>query len=336
VAGLLPGIRWLTELNLEGDPPKKGMELLRRAAKEIAKGAHGVVVDPQEDEVVTPAGVKRYEPVREKKFPVMGMTWWFLGDVLEKKAGREKFLGLLEKRLPEAMPKRYGLWEPPQHKLEKTGRGHLEKFLGENLHDHVVWYPTRPVTSVSVSCPKPLGASVQGFRSNYVEIEFETAVLGQPGWLENLKGVFREMAGILRPIYGEVRDAGMRVRMGATVGYDAQDALKQERLVTRSWFWRGVPPRFGHAVILGEEYQKLWPGFLKGAEVVDGLAFVIGEDWTKEEDLAKKVGSVPKEIALLPGEGMGVKQKYPKVWPFGDIFVGQEQKKKGNWLQRLF
>src|SRR5437660_256320 len=60
VAGILPGIRWLTELNLEGDAPDSALALARKVAREIAKAAHGVVEDPQEDAIITPAGVKRY------------------------------------------------------------------------------------------------------------------------------------------------------------------------------------------------------------------------------------------------------------------------------------
>lgn len=321
VAALLPGIGWLTELNLEGDAPKAAMALARKSAKEIAKAAHGVVEDPQEDAILTPAGVKRFvRPKRDKKFSVLNFSWWFMTDVLAKREGRDAFLDLLGKGLPEALPKRYGTYEPPEYKLETEGRKHLEKFLGTNLTDLIVWYPQRPVTKLNVSCPDPLGASARGFRSNLVEMEIESAVLEQPGWKETLERIWHAMTRLLKPFYGEVRSVHNQVWMGATVGMLATDVDDNYHEVARSWFWRGVPRTLGHAVVLGLEYQKLWPEFLKHAVMDDGFAFATTADWARDEDLGKVVGAAPKEITLLPGKGMGAEQEYPNVWPFGPPF----------------
>jgi len=90
--------------------------------------------------------------------------------------------------------------------------------------------------------------------------------------------------------------------------------------VTRSWFWRGVPRNLGHAVVLGREYQKLWPDFLKHAAMDQDFAFATTARWAGDEDLGSVVGAAPNQIALLPGEGMGKDQEYPKVWPFGPPF----------------
>jgi hypothetical protein len=320
VAGLLPGIGWLTELHLEGDAPDKAMALARKSAKEIAKAAHGVVEDPQEDAILTPTGVKRYvPPKKEKKFSVLSFSWWFMTDVLTKQEGREAFLNLLEKYLPEALPKRYGTYEPPEYKLEEKGKNHLEEFLGKYLDDMIVWYPRRPVTTVHVHRPKPLGGDSRGFRSNHLEIEIESAVLEQPGWKQTLDRLWHEMTRLLEPIYGEVRTVPNQVRMGATVGQMVEDVDDNYDELTRSWFWRGIPRNLGHAVVLGREYQKLWPDFLRHAEMDDGFAFA-STDWAREEDLGKRVGAAPSEIALLPGVGAGQHQEYPKGWPFGPPF----------------
>jgi hypothetical protein len=323
VAGLLPGIGWLTELNLEGDAPNAAMALARKSAKEIAKAAHGVVEDPQEDAITTPAGVKRYVPLKnEKKFSTLNFSWWFMTDVLTKREGREAFLNLLGKCLPEALPKRYGTYEPPEYKLEERGKEHLENFLGEQLYDIKVWYPQRPVTTVHVSCPRPLGGDYWGFRSNLLEIEIESAVLGQPGWKETLDRLWHEMTWLLEPIYGEVRTVHNQVRMGATVGMTAADFLKSMNFdeIVRGWFWRGIPPKLGNAVVLGREYQKLWPSFLQHAAMDRGFAFATTTSWERDEDLGDVVGAAPSEMVLLPGEGMGGEQEYPKVWPFGPPF----------------
>lgn len=317
----LPGCCRLTELNLEGDAPNTAMALVRKSAKEIAKAAHGVVEDPQDDAIITPAGVKRYVPPKgEKKFSVLNFSWWFMTDVLMKEEGREAFLNLLERCLPEALPKRYGTYEPPEYKLEEKGKGHLETFLGTHLNDIIVWYPQRPVTKLHLCCPHPLGGDVRGFRSNLLEIEIESTVLEQPGWNQTLERLWRQMTRLLQPIYGDVRTVDNQVRMGATVGMMATDWNQNFDEVTRGWFWRGIPRKLGHAVVLGHEYQRLWPEFTKHATMDDGFAFATTEHWTEDDDLDKLVGAAPQDITLLPGAGMGAEQEYPKAWPFGPPF----------------
>jgi len=54
----------------------------------------------------------------------------------------------------------------------------------------------------------------------------------------------------------------------------------------------------------------------KGASQEKGFAFASVPDWSGKMDVIKVSGSAPEAISLLPGEGMGPKQKYPPVWPF--------------------
>lgn len=320
IAPLLPGIGFLTELNLEGKRTEEAIRRLKSAARKIAKASHGVIINPQDDTIESPAGVSRFsKPPKQETFSVIQLSWWFLNDALSDYAKRESFLGLLERQLPEAMPKRYGLYEPPQYVYAQTGKEHFEKFLEENLGDLIVWYPHRPVTSVSPRCPKPIGPSWKGFRSNSLEIEIESAVLSQPGWSEHLRSFWRQMSLLLQPIYGDVRTIGGYERHGGTV-YVSSGVQQSFDQVTRSWFWRGIPTCLGQAVVLGKEYQQLWPDFVAKSEILDGLAFASTTDWNSEEDLSQQLGPAPLAIQMRPGEGFGRSQEYPEVWPFGPIF----------------
>lgn len=319
VAALLPGIAHRTELNLEGQPTDKARQLLLATAKAIAKSSHGIIQDPQDDSLLTPAGVKRFVPPKtEKTFPLLHLSWWFLTDALGTPDGRNDFLTLLERFLPEALPKRYGLWEPPQHHYEKTGKPHLLDFMQQHLAESIVWYPHRPVADLHIAYPETLGPSRLGFRTRLLEIQVESAVLSQPGWQNTLRTLWRRMTPLLAPIYAEVRTVHGYVRMGATIGRPASDFMTGQNYptTTRSWFWRGIPRTLGHAVVLGKEYQPLWPAFLPHAQLHDGFAFASTPDWSSPADLLDTVGPPPEDIALLPGEGAGPTQKYPQTWPF--------------------
>ena len=323
ISSLIPGIGYLTELNLEGEKTAAAAQLLHATAKEEAKRAHGVVFDPQTDRISTPAGVMRFvRPKRQKTFSILTLSWWFLGDILLKNSGRRAFLSLLQKSLPEALPKRYGTYEPPEHVLAKTGMAHLERFIAKNLEDFVVWYPNRPVTGVSLHFPNPLGSGTQGFRTRLVEVSVESPVLNQPGWYEHLSNFWRQMTFLLSPIYGEIRTEAGYSWCGGSVMREASIALQENYTFTnRSWFWRGIPTKLGHAVVLGKTYQPLWPAFAKHSTMEKGFAFAATPDWSKNLDLTKIVGSPPQSIALLPGPGMGLVQKYPRIWPFDPPFM---------------
>ena|SRR5215472_7301141 len=116
-------------------------------------------------------------------------TWWFLENPLLVSEGRERLLALFERLLPEALPRRYGLYEPPQHIYAETGKVHLLRFMEESIHDFVVWYPHRPVVGLYLGHPQPVGASKLGFRTNRLEIEFPS--LGGPTTCSNFGGTFQ-------------------------------------------------------------------------------------------------------------------------------------------------
>lgn len=318
VANLLPGISYLTQINLEGKTTKQAFTLLRTAAKEIARSTHGAILDPQEDSVRLPTGVTRYlRPPREDTTDLIALSWWFLDSPLLADGELDALLSLMERMLPEALPKRYGLYEPPQHVYANTGKAHFLEFLRENLRDIFVWYPHRPVASVYVSIPERLGAYPLGFRANRIAIEVERNVLNQPGWDINLRTFWERASGLIRPIYGDVRV----LRGYAFRGAGVFSTRNSEEHPVKGWWWAGIPKTLGNAAVLGGVYQERWPEFLAAARVIDGLAFASMEDWALGGDLTEVVGAPPQEQMQPEEPSWGEKRIYPSGWPFGDPFV---------------
>lgn len=131
---LLPGIQYLTQLNLEGKSSEASRRLVLSVATILARTCHGVLADPQEGTCSTPSGIKRLEPFRPKeRFSILVLSWWFLDGPLLNRAGRERMLDLLRRDLPEALPKRYGTYEPPQHVYVEEGPGRFLDFLDHEL-----------------------------------------------------------------------------------------------------------------------------------------------------------------------------------------------------------
>ncbi|HEX6802933.1 MAG TPA: hypothetical protein VF133_04570 [Terriglobales bacterium] len=273
-------------------------------------------------------------PRSKETFDVVSLSWWFLDSPIEVQEGRDRLINLLERIFPEVLPKRYGSHEPPQLVYAQTGREHFLSFLDENLHDIKVWYPHRPVVSVHLNFPKPIGAHKLGFRTNCFSIEVEKRALTEPGWATTIRHLWREVSLLINPIYGDVRVLGNYRWMGATVSAGEQHPIK-------AWWWAGIPQALGNAVVLGNVYQKLWPEFASASTLVRGLAFASLDDWTTRGDLAEKVGEPPQDQVQLPDRFSGImnadtyreylaelrrvgahnlRRKYPTGWPFGDPF----------------
>lgn len=317
-ASLLPGIEYLTHLNLEGQAPNRGYKLAQSTANEIARSCHGVVHDPQEDSFRLPSGVKRFAaPRNQEVFDVVALNWWFLNSPLPTTDGFRSFVELVQSLLPEALPKRYGEYEPPQYRYDETGKDHFLKFVHDNAYSVSVWYPHRPFTSVHFSTPNPMGPYQLGFRTGRLSLDIERNVLFQPGWSTNLRRFWTKASCLIQPIYGDVRVLSGFHRHGATVFI--QPGHPEHPV--KAWWWTGIPKTLGAAVVLGSEYQRVWPEFVAAANVIDGLAFASIDDWAVPCDLTSKVGPPPPDQTQLTSNFPKDDQSYPSGWPLGPKFL---------------
>lgn len=317
VAASLPGIAYLTELNLSPvDASDVARKFLVRTGTAIAKATHGVIFDPQRDQITLPSGIKRFASVgATESASVISLSWWFLeGPIARGEFGT--LLDVLERELPEGLPRRYGSFEPPQHVYAETGREHLITFLSENLRGQiVVWYPTAPVAHVHLGLPDNIGASKRGFRSAYFTLDVDAEALHQPGWQSALRRLWLSLSRVLRPFYGDVRTlAGYRRNRGR---YWVTRATQRHPVI--AWWWCGMPSGPAHAIVLGEQYRAIWPLFGAAAVERDGLSFVSTDDWTSTSNAFDRTGEPPEAIRLVPGRQQNgvIPHEYPSLWPFG-------------------
>ncbi len=315
---IVAGLAWRVEINVEPiSAPATAIARAERAANAIAKAAQGVVMDPQTGSIKTPGGVKRFRPrARAERFSILDITWWFTDGPLGTHDGIRAFVEELERVLPEAMPKRYGLWEPPPHRLAEEGRDHFITFLAGNRE--IVWYPSaRPVLGVTLYADDAWGMTKQlGWRCNYLRIRVEQSAIDQPGWNTQLDRAWRALTPLVRPFYGDARTIPGYVRRGATYGSDDETGIEP----VRAWFWRGIPRHTGHAFVLGEPYASLWP---LPVEQTGGYLFLSKPLWDGGEDVALSVGGVPEDLAQpwtpdQRGKTVNWCTSYAAVWPFGD------------------
>lgn len=313
VFSLLPGIGYLTVLNLEGVRTPTGETALARAAKAIATAARGIIHDPQADSATLPSGVKRWvTPPPEERVARLEMSWWMEHALLDRSALARLF-AVLETHLPEAMPRRYGEYEPPAHVLAQTGRDHLLDFLVEHGAE-IVMYPQAPIAGVHLHTDRRSGwlvhAGRRAFRCHQFKVTADQRALAQPGWATALMRAWRAISLELQPFYGDVRTTSGHVV--SRNGRWWSDASTESHPI-RAWWFAGLPPRLGHAAVFGDVYTRAWPQLAEHGEREGDLQFCSTDDWRTALDVADALGGVPAGHQLDP-KGT----QYPAAFPFPD------------------
>jgi hypothetical protein len=319
IVTLLPAIEFLTEFNLSPvDAGPSARRALDRIAKRFAKAVHGIVVNPQDETVTLPSGVKRLSPLgNAQEASLLTMKWRFVEGALMRRDVAD-LIEAFERLLPEGLPRRYGCWEPPQHRLSVEGKDHFVRFMAEN--ERVVWYAHAPVEGVYLYVPTARDLQ-RGFRSGELELSIDLDALRQPGWPAAVRHAWEAVSLLVRPFYGAVFTSRGWERKNGRYWRGPNPSVTRPAGPTYGnlWgWWRGIPRgRAAQAVVLGPPYISLWKAFEERCRRVGDFGFIDGEDWTQSANALADGGPVPEELAepLRRPDG---DSDYPPVWPFAD------------------
>jgi hypothetical protein len=320
VSVLMAGVRYLTELNLEPfHAPKSARKLIHQVAKHIATQTSGVVEDPQTDSFMTPSGIQRFVAKRRpEQCSLLFMLWRFLDASVPRSDIWPWLVDYFKKQLPEALPRRYGLWEPPPHKLEETGEEHLLRFLSDKMYDHVIWYTRRPVAGMYMSLSPDCWVTRRGrtiFYPNQLNIEFELDVLHQPGWKEQLRRVWLDISLLIRPFYGDAR-----VLHGFFPGRGTYAYGQDTQSHPASGIWYGIPQTLGVGMVVGPPLTRVWQTIHPIGAAKGDLVFVSLDDWLEPRDLSTIVGEIPSEVRRLSKGGWS--ETPGGTWNYDETLAG--------------
>jgi hypothetical protein len=261
---LRAGVRnpgWLIGLHLPLGAPKDDRELALALATHLAQTCEGAAFDPQLETLVWPA--KPIRPVRaprQQRIRLIHLEWF----IRPSRAAADlpgRVIELLEAHCPEALPRRYESFEPPQERFEGvTAKHRFGAFWNEEASiEHggsLFWTTTRPVLGGSATFPdrrdrfRPPGAA----RAVRVALGLDgTRVEDDAAWLDRTIELFATAAGDLDAVYAHgYVERNVILRRG--VWYD-RDSEVYPRVIGR-WFV-GLPDAPMWLAWFGPEYAGL-------------------------------------------------------------------------------
>ncbi len=292
----LSEIKYLTSLYLQPyTNEKKIVDKAIKYAKKLAKEFGGVVENPQLANEAMLVNKRKTFTRATGDAEKISICWYM--DCQQSLSNKlTEFIELLEKYLPQALPRRYGSFEPPQFKYSETGKEHLIKFLNDE-HSPVI-YCTKPITHIFLSDAHIENQRFEreNYRCNRIEIELLKEAYLEPNWQFAIKRLFKEVAKLYKPFYAEIIDT------------------EESRVC--GWWWKGIPEKRGNPTIIGEPYIGFFDTLPWENEIQTGLYYF-------ENDILKV--NIPRDLISNKKIFARYKQRtgffaenynYAKVFPF--------------------
>ncbi len=323
---LLAGISWHVEVSLEGSS-EAGLKKVMRAVRAVATAGRGVVAD--EDNVWRAGSARRTRwsiPVSPLKSETETLTliWLTLDRSIYTPDGATAFVETLNRILPEAVPVRWGDFEPLPLSLERDGLAGLAEYI-VHAQDQLVLTKVRPPFSDLVIHRAGFLRLGPG-QDNPVALRVQMggSILNQLGWGRQLAVAFGDISGLLHPFYAEARlwpNRGFVENPRGGIDWKASRESAVGPPPVSDWRWNGFPRVAPMAMVVGPPYTAHW--HLAGGARLDDLILYSGESWPDPPP-----GGVPVAAAdllqeydpysvwtdsTLSGSHPG---RQPTIWPF--------------------
>jgi len=234
VTAVLLGARWLYTVNVEGSAPA-GIRHAVRLARHLAEQLDGAVMDRQQDTVWSRSkGRQVSKPARESRISRIEVDWYCQRQHLgPDPAGT--FCSEAARLLPEALPRRFGEYEPLQGKFADAGPDGFS----------AAWHAATGLLFYSGSGPCISGA-MPGRRDRWpdqvwrMSLDFHVGPFQDQRWQAALQALFITLADELPAYYATAQVVRGAIWSGRTVYIDGQS----ESACSLGWqrHWHGLSP----------------------------------------------------------------------------------------------
>jgi hypothetical protein len=316
--GAIGASSWLVQLSVK---PSTDAAWPMDLSVHLARAAEGVVYDPQEDRVTWPAGFRPRDAASgEERIDEVELDWFVPYAEPDPEVPR-RLLALLREHAPEAIPTRYGGYEPLPFRF--AGDGAEGDFVQRWLEQATEWTPslywtaTRPSFGGSAIMSTLLDPDRirPGQPAVHISTSFDGRALARdPEVTERLVRLFTALATDLGCIYaaGSVQ-RDLLVKGGRISG----DYRTEMSTLPRSDRWVGLPAGPTWLAWFGPPYAELVRQAVQGqitAEAGGALFVRMGAEPMNADDLAEVFPPLPAQLIAR-------RIKQPATWLRGARFT---------------
>lgn len=225
---------------VEGSNPTS-IARTRKLVRHIVRSLDGVSWDPQ-TEAVDPKAARRSAPSTPSGLVNLVQIDWYAP---QREGVAATYLDATRRYLPEALPRRFGSYEPLTFRLDRDGP---ECFISEAKSDQSLYFKgAQPVLDGSIM--------VDDRRGTRVSLSILAPSLDDPAWRDAVRALFLEVSEQLDCFFASAQVIRNLTWSGRQVwhGREAESAY--------SLFWRegwmGLPPHPVWWAYLGPQYSPL-------------------------------------------------------------------------------
>ncbi|SNT60304.1 hypothetical protein SAMN05421812_11262 [Asanoa hainanensis] len=221
--------RWMVQVSTAATAPKAAIAQLRSLARHLAEQTDGAAFDPRQDGLIWPRGVRKATvPAGERETSMLTLDWFVAPSRWAQTAGG--LVDLLARFCPEALPTRYGEWEPLPHRFERG------QFTRAVHGPKVFWRSTRPCFGGWA-----YGPGDGAFPVGRITLTFDGGLVrADDRWREGVVDLFTTGAERFGAFFAAAQD-----EPGYTVSRNRPwqtDSMQSGEYFLRGTDWQGLPP----------------------------------------------------------------------------------------------
>jgi hypothetical protein len=242
-----------------------------RFGKRLAEKTNGAMFDQQTDVVWSKNNRTVARPKANDRIDVIRISWYFPDDSRDLAA---LYLAAARKYLPEALPRRFGEFEPLQNKLDLVGEAGFRD-AATAATGLLFWKGAFPVVDGHLSLrnfdgsPRPLPT---------FQLSLERSAFQEPKWRDALRSLFLDFGRAGGAYFASAEVVRNLSWSGRSVWYDGKQENVDGLLRYREG-WMGLPPYPVWLTLFGPDYAKLVRPHL-AADSVDDTGATIFRTWS--------------------------------------------------------
>ncbi|MET4001797.1 hypothetical protein ABIB48_000495 [Arthrobacter sp. UYCu511] len=297
------GVGTMYSILVEGSDPVAIPHAVR-FAKRLAKAGQGVAMDLQTDELWPKTSIRRaVKPEKDAIVDLVEVRWYHLMDEAPDDFP-QRYLDLARQILPEAVPTRFGSFEPLQGNLARDGDSAFTAAFADEYGNSVFTKATLPVSSSFFN--GVFGGNTdqdRGYRDGDVQtvsLSVHREILEDPTWRKAFERFVVAVATELRSFYTTVEvDPGWHWN-GRSLWTTASKTHRYYQ-TTSSGRWQGLAPHPTWLSWFSPLYADLVRPHLQGTlvEYPDGLLHIFGDGPLDSHEIIERW---PNVAQWLPAE----------------------------------